>query len=77
MNGTINFIIFMLLTLNIAPAKALTWAEFLEPFETHHYQVRNRRVHCWKKVTWEEYVPGSGGYRGYVRHHERTHRIHC
>ena len=61
-------------------AKALTWAEFWEPFveNAHRYsRIRNRSETCYKIVRYEEYVPGNEWISGYVRQRSEKHTINC
>ena len=54
-------------------ANAITWAEFFDAIKEHKYDhlfpihATNKTVTCIQIVSWEEYVEGSGHYRGYVR----------
>ena len=54
-------------------AQAITWKEFFDAIKEHKYDhlfpvpATNKTVTCIQIVSWEEYVEGSGHYRGYVR----------
>ena len=64
-------------------AQALTWEEFFSALKEHKYDhlfpvhATNKTVTCIQIVSWEEYVEGSGHYRGYVREQQTKRHIPC
>ena len=64
-------------------AQALTWEEFFSALKEHKYDhlfpvhATNKTVTCIQIVSWEEYVEGSGQYRGYVREQQSKRHIPC
>ena len=64
-------------------AHAITWAEFFDAIKEHKYDhlfpvhATNKTVTCIQIVSWEEYVEGSGQYRGYVREQQSKRHIPC
>ena len=64
-------------------AQAITWKEFFDAIKEHKYDhlfpvhATNKTVTCIQIVSWEEYVEGSGQYRGYVREQQSKRHIPC
>ena len=64
-------------------AQAITWKEFFEAIESSKYQhlfpahATNKTITCIQIVSWEEYVQGSGHYKGYVRQQKTKRHIPC
>ena len=64
-------------------AQAITWKEFFDAIKEHQYDhlfpvhATNKTVTCIQIVTWEEYVQGSGHYKGYVRSQSNKFHIPC
>ena len=64
-------------------AHAITCAEFFDAIKEHKYDhlfpvhATNKTVTCIQIVSWEEYVEGSGHYRGYVREQQTKRHIPC
>ena len=74
-------LILLAILLLIPPAKSITWQEVYDAIKAHKYDfpiyARNKKVTCIKIVSWEEYVEGSGHYRGYVREQQTKRHIPC
>ncbi len=63
-----------------APAEALTWKEFWQPFVEAYNNPQyttKKEVTCFKRVYSEEYVQGNSSHPGYVRHYRRRIPIPC
>ena len=65
-------------------AQALTWDEFFAAVRKEHkydhlfpVHATNKTVTCIQIVSWEEYVQGSGHYKGYVRQQKNKRHIPC
>ena len=64
-------------------AQGITWQEFFDAIKEHKYDhlfpvhATNKTVTCIQIVSWEEYVEGSGHYRGYVREQTSKRHIPC
>ena len=64
-------------------AQAITWKEFFDAIKEHKYDhlfpvhATNKTVSCIQIVSWEEYVQGSGHYKGYVRQQKNKRHIPC
>jgi hypothetical protein len=59
-----------LILLTAAPAQALTWREFWEPFDGGYYYNRpyyRGPVRCEVVVEYEQWVPGNRWRLGYLR----------
>ena len=57
-----------LILLAAAPAQALTWNEFWEPFDGGHYHHHRRYpARCEVVVEYEQWVPGNRWRPGYLR----------
>lgn len=57
-----------LILLAAAPAQALTWKEFWEPFDGgHHHHYRRYPALCEVVVEYEQWVPGNRWRPGYLR----------
>jgi len=72
-----------LLLLTAAPANALTWNEFWEPFDGHgqhyhyHYKAPPRRRMCEVQVTRRVWIPGHwlGHYKYVEGYYEKQTRL--
>lgn len=64
-----KLLLFIPLTFFPLPAFAITWGEFWTPFTYNQSPppVEYYVPMCRRKVYHEEYVPGNGWTRGYVR----------
>ena len=63
------------------PSFSLTWREILESFKIESYNfpenATNKKVSCWKKVYWEEYVESNKIDPGYVNSFKKEIKINC
>ncbi len=77
-----KLIIFSFLSLFFTfPSFSLTWKEIFESLKNESYNfpenATNKRVTCWKKVYWEEYVEGNKIDPGYVNSFKKEIKIDC
>jgi len=64
-----RFLILPLILFTAAPAQALTWREFWEPFRTEYYHrpYYYRPAMCEVVVEYEQWVHGNRWRPGYLR----------
>ena len=78
-----RLLILMPLLLLPSNEQSITWKEFFDAIKEHKYDhlfpvhATNKTVTCIQIVSWEEYVEGSGHYRGYVREQQTKRHIPC
>ena len=77
-----RILIYLITMMSLSlPVYSLTWNEVLEALETESFDfpvnARNKQVTCWKEVSWEEYIEGDSGYRGYVNSFNEKIKINC
>ena len=78
--STMKFLLLLPLTLLSAPAHAITWEEFWEPFQNDRVYVYERPTPppmCKRRVYREEYIPGNYWNPGYVKRYNQIVKVPC